>query len=75
MIIEKSEIKYHHTLTYTLCILGKWGFKQKVPRKTCKHTASKEEKDAFKKRQNKYLWIITSNNNNNMKKKRKKDLR
>jgi hypothetical protein len=33
MIIEKSGIKYHHTLTYTLCILRKWGFRQKVPRK------------------------------------------
>ena len=62
MIIEKSGIKYHHTHIYR--ILRKWGFRQKVPRKVHVNTASKEEKDAFKKRQNKYLWINTSNNNN-----------
>jgi transposase len=47
MIIEKSGIKYHHTHIYR--ILGKWGFKQKVPKKVHVNTASKEEKDAFKK--------------------------
>ena len=70
MIIEKSGIKYHYTHIYR--ILRKWGFRQKVPRKVHINTASKEEKDAFKKRlQNKYWWINTSNNKT---KKRKKDL-
>jgi transposase len=55
MIIEKSGIKYHYTHIYR--ILRKWGFKQKVPRKVHVNTASKEEKEAFKKRQNRYLWI------------------
>src|SRR3954453_17264298 len=65
MIIEKSGIKYHHTHIYR--ILRKWGFKQKVPRKVHVNTASTEEKDNFKKRQNKYLWVLkaTTNNNNN----------
>jgi putative transposase len=70
MIIEKSGIKYHYTHIYR--ILRKWGFRQKVPRKVNINTASKEEKDAFKKRQNKYLWINISNKKT---KKRKKDLR
>jgi hypothetical protein len=35
----------------------KWGFKQKVPRKTHVNTASKEEKERFKKEQERY-WII-----------------
>ena len=55
LIIKKSGIKYHYTHIYR--ILRKWGFKQKVPRKVHVNTASLEEKDAFKKRQNKYLWI------------------
>ncbi len=55
MIIEKSGIKYHYTHIYR--ILRKWGFKQKVPRKVHVNTASKEEKEAFKKRPNRYLWI------------------
>ena len=55
MIIKKSGIKYHYIHIYR--ILRKWGFKQKVPRKVHVNTASKEEKEDFKKRQNKYLWI------------------
>src|SRR3954465_3055380 len=55
LIIKKSGIKYHYTHIYR--ILRKWGFKQKVPRKVHVNTASVEEKEAFKKRQNKYLWI------------------
>src|SRR3954464_13432974 len=59
MIIEKSGIKYHHTHIYR--ILRKWGFKQKVPRKVHVNTASREEKNNFKKRQNRYLlWISSS---------------
>jgi transposase len=67
LIIKKSGIKYHYTHIYR--ILRKWGFKQKVPRKMHVNTASKEEKEAFKKRLPKYLW--TDNNNNNNKKKKK----
>jgi putative transposase len=69
LIIKKSGIKYHYTHIYR--ILRKWGFKQKVPRKVHVNTASLEEKDAFKKRLQKYLWIY--NNNNNRKKKNKKN--
>ena len=59
LIIKKSEIKYHYT---PICrILRKWGFKQKVPRKIHVNTAaSPEEKEVFKKRQNRYLWIYSS---------------
>ena len=59
LIIKKSGIKYHYTHIY--CILRKWGFKQKVPRKVHVNTASLEEKEAFKKRQNRYLWITRNN--------------
>ena len=45
------------------CILWKWGFKQKVSRKVHVNTASQEEKEVFKKRQNKYLWISSSKKN------------
>ena len=55
LIIKKSGIKYHYTHIYR--ILRKWGFKQKVPRKMRVNTASVEEKEAFKKRQNRYLWM------------------
>ena len=58
LIIKKSGIKYHHTHIYR--ILRKWGFKQKVPRKIHVNTASVDEKEAFKKRQNKYLWMYGS---------------
>ncbi|HEY6534774.1 MAG TPA: helix-turn-helix domain-containing protein [Candidatus Nitrosocosmicus sp.] len=61
LIIKKSEIKYHYFHIYH--ILLKWGFNQKVPRKVHINTASSEEKDIFKKRSPKYLWI------NNKKKK------
>ena len=59
MIVKESGIKYHYT--HTCRILRKWGFKQKVPRKVHVNTASKEEKDAFKKRPQRYLWISSSN--------------
>ena len=54
IIVRESGIHYHHIYIYTL--LRRWGFKQKVPRKTHVNTASKEEKDRFKKEQEKY-WI------------------
>ncbi len=51
MIIKESGIKNNHNYIY--CILRRWGFKQKVlPRKVHVNTASKEEKEEFKKRQN-----------------------
>ena len=55
LIVKKSGIKYHYTHIYR--ILRKWGFRQKIPRKIHVNTASKEEKEAFKKRPNRYLWI------------------
>src|SRR6185312_12762959 len=58
LIIKKSGIKYHYTHIYR--ILRKWGFKQKAPRKVHVNTASPEEKEAFKKRLPKYLWIRSS---------------
>jgi putative transposase len=66
LIIKKSGIKYHYTHIYR--ILHKWGFKQKVPRKVHVNTASREEKEGFKKRQNKYLWMYSSNSNSNSRK-------
>jgi putative transposase len=63
LIVKKSGIKYHYTHIYR--ILRKWGFKQKVPRKVHVNTASQQEKDNFKKRSSKYLWI---NSNSNSKK-------
>ncbi len=56
LIIQESGIKYHYTHIYR--ILRKWGFKQKVPRKVHVNTASKEEKDEFKKRPARYLWVL-----------------
>ncbi len=55
MIIKESGIKYNHNYIY--CILRRWGFRQKVPRKVHVNTASEEEKAAFKKRSARYLWI------------------
>ena len=48
LIVRKSGIKYHYTHTYR--ILRRWGFKQKVPRKAHVNTATREEKDDFKKK-------------------------
>src|SRR6478752_3749636 len=60
LIIKKSGIKYHSIHIYRN--LRKWGFKQKkVPRKIHVNTASQQEKEDFKKRQNRYLlWISSS---------------
>jgi putative transposase len=55
LIIRKSGIKYHFTHIYRL--MHKWGFKQKVPRKVHLRTASKEEKERFKKQPERY-WTI-----------------
>ena len=56
LIVKKSGgIKYHYTHIYRL--MHKWGFKQKVPRKVHVNTASKEEKERFKKEPERY-WIL-----------------
>ena len=59
IIVRESGVKYHQIYIYTL--LRKWGFKQKVPRKVHVNTASKEEKEDFKKQPERY-WIISNNN-------------
>jgi transposase len=57
IIIQESGIYYHHIYIYTL--LRRWGFKQKkVPRRVHVNTASKEEKEDFKKEPERY-WIIS----------------
>ena len=61
LIVRKSGIRYHYA--HTCRILRKLGFKQKVPGKVHVNTASREEKDDFKKRPQRYLWV------NNYKKK------
>ena len=56
LIVKQSGgIRYHYTHIYRL--MHKWGFKQKIPRKVHVNTASKEEKECFKKEQERY-WII-----------------
>ena len=67
LIARKSGIRYHYT--HTCRILRRWGFKQKVPRKVHVNTASREEKDDFKKGSPRYFWISGSS-----KTKRKKAL-
>jgi len=67
LIIKKSGIKYHSIHIYR--ILRKLGFKQKkVPRKIHVNTASQQEKEDFKKRQNRYLlWISSSSSSSSRK--------
>ncbi len=60
LIIEKTGIKYHYAHIYR--ILRKWGFKQKVPGKVHVNTASREEKEDFKKRPVRYLWVAYTKN-------------
>ena len=55
MIIQESGAGYHHNYIYR--ILRRRGFKQKVPRKAHVNTASAEEKNDFKKRPVRYLWV------------------
>jgi len=54
MIIKESKggVRYHYIYIYRL--LHKWGFKLKVPRKIHINTASKEQKETFKKERRKY---------------------
>jgi putative transposase len=56
LIVKVSGKKhYHHIHIYR--ILRRWGFKQKVPRKVHFNTATREEKNDFKKRPPRYLWV------------------
>jgi transposase len=55
MIIQESGVRYHHNYIYR--ILRRWGFKQKIPRKVHVNTATIEEKNGFKKRPPRYLWV------------------
>jgi putative transposase len=59
IIIQESGVHYHQIYIYTL--LRGWGFKQKVPRRVHVNTASKEEKERFKKEQERY-WTMSSSN-------------
>jgi len=52
MLVKEGGVQYHYTHVYRL--LHKWGFKQKVPRKIHVNTASKQEKEQFKKEHIKY---------------------
>ena len=54
---ESGGVQYHQIYIYTL--LRRWGFKQKVPRKVYVNTASNEEKERFKKEQERY-WILST---------------
>jgi transposase len=47
LIVKKSGIKYHYTRIY--CILRKWGFKQKVPRKVHVNTVFRGKRGIQKK--------------------------
>jgi len=47
IIYKKTGVKYHEVHIYRL--LHKWGFSAKVPQKRFVNTASKEEKETFKK--------------------------
>ena len=48
IIYERTGVRYHEVHVYRL--LHKWGFKPKVPQRRFINTASKEGKEAFKKR-------------------------
>lgn len=47
LIHKKTGVRYHEVHVYRL--LHKWGFSPKVPQKRFVNTASREEKEAFKK--------------------------
>lgn len=55
IIVQNTGVRYHSNHIYR--IARKWGFKQKVPRKMHVNTASQEEKEEFKKRPVRYLWV------------------
>ena len=47
MIYKKTGIRYHEVHIYRL--LHRWGFSPKVPQRRFVNTASREEKETFKK--------------------------
>jgi len=55
LIVKVSGKHYHHIHIYRT--LRRWGFKQKVPRKVHMNAATREEKNDFKKRPHRYLWV------------------
>jgi transposase len=55
LIIKMSGKRYHHIHIYR--ILRRWGFKQRVPRKVHVNAATRGEKNDFKKRPPRYLWV------------------
>lgn len=57
IIYKKTGVRYHEVHIYRL--LHKWGFTPKVPRKRFVNTASKEEKEAFKKGYKNYSHSIS----------------
>ena len=65
LIVKMSGKHYHHIHIYR--ILRRWGFRQKVPRKVHVNTATREEKNNFKKRPQRYLWVSTSSKKKKMK--------
>ncbi len=59
LIVKKSRIRYHFTHIYRL--MHKWGFKQKVPKQVhVVNTATREEKERFKKQPERYWTIIST---------------
>ena len=56
---KSGGIRYHYTHIHRL--MHKWVFKQKVPRKVHVNTASREEKEDFKKEPERY-WTISKTN-------------
>ena len=49
IIYQRTGVRYHHEV-HVYRLLHKWGFKPKVPQRRFVNTASKEEKEQFKKR-------------------------
>jgi putative transposase len=60
LIVQNTGIRYHPNHIYR--VVKKWGFKQKVPRKVHVNAASAEEKEEFKKRPARFLWISNTKN-------------
>jgi putative transposase len=62
LIVRKSGggIRYHYT--HICRLLHKWGFKQKVPKQVHVNTATREEKERFKKEPERYYWTIFKTN-------------
>lgn len=59
IIYKKTDVRYHEVHIYRL--LHRWGFSPKVPQKRFVNTASKEEKEAFKKGYKKHFRKFQKN--------------